>query len=335
MAMDKISIIMPVRNALPYLEDCIESILSQSYSNWELIAVNDHSSDQSTDMLQKHSSQDNRIHLLHNPGHGIIDALSYGYVHATGNLFTRMDADDLMPSIKLEELKSTLEHKGKMHVSTGKVKYICDGELGLGFQKYELWLNHLCDTNSHYKEIYKECVIPSPCWMMYRSDFEAIGGFNSAQYPEDYDLCFRMYANQIQVAPSLKTLHIWRDHSERASRNDDNYTDNRFLDIKIKYFLAVDHKPNERLVLWGAGKKGKRIAQILQENNVEFDWVTDNEKKIGKSIYSKKLENSKYLLSFSETNCCILIAVANEDDQSDINDYINKHLNLYKKYTLC
>ena len=146
---------MPVRNACLYLEDCLSSIINQSYTHWELIAIDDHSSDHSQSILHDFSLKDSRILYKQNPGKGIIDALSFGYSFASGNFITRMDADDLMPLNKLLVLKSTLENNGLGHLATGKVKYISSTELGAGYKKYEQWLNNLCDTNSHSKKFTK------------------------------------------------------------------------------------------------------------------------------------------------------------------------------------
>ena len=136
-----------------------------------------------------------------------------------------------------------------------------EGILGDGYQKYQDWLNYLSATGNNFTEIYKECVIPSPSWMMHRGDFDAIGGFKSHIYPEDYDLAFRMYKAAYKVMPCDQVIHRWRDYPTRTSRTDDNYADNRFLNIKVHYFLDIDYRPTQQLVLWGAGKKGKQIAQ--------------------------------------------------------------------------
>ena len=61
------------------------------------------------------------------------------------------------------------------------------------FFKYEKWINGLTLTGNNYTEIYKECVIPSPCWLIHRNDFENCDGFEPNIYPEDYDLTFRFY----------------------------------------------------------------------------------------------------------------------------------------------
>ncbi len=333
--MGLISIIMPVRNALPYLTACLDSILQQSYADWELLAVNDNSDDQSESVLLKYASQDQRIYCFQNNGTGIIDALNTGYSYSKGQYITRMDADDIMPSIKLERLCGLLRNSEKGILSTGKVKYIRESSLGKGFKKYENWLNRLCDENIHYSEIYKECVIPSPCWMMYRKDFDRIGGFDNKTYPEDYDLCFRMYENKITVIPSGEVLHIWRDHEQRASRNDDNYSDNRFLNLKVKYFLRNEFILDEKLIVWGAGKKGKRIAYLLLENNIDFEWITNNNKKIDKHIYGKKIKSTSDLISGIYPINSIILAVANEDEQKKILVLIEQSKSKTKVFKFC
>ena len=322
---------MPVKNALPYLQTCLDSILDQTYKNWELIAINDHSEDKSFEVLKEYASKHPSIHPYQNKGAGIIDALKTAYSYTKGEYITRMDADDIMPPIKLDTLRTLLlDQKGKS-LSTGHVKYISENHLGDGYKKYEKWLNSLCTNNNHYADIYRECVIPSPCWMMHRADFESIGGFDCEDYPEDYDLCFRMYENQIKVLPSTEVLHIWRDHGKRASRNDDNYSDNRFLDMKVKYFIRNDYKSDEKLILWGAGKKGKWIAKFLLKNNIDFDWITNNPNKIGKHIYDKLLVNQDVIINIEPKS--LIIAVANEEEQSEIiktvSTFSKKHL-IYK-----
>lgn len=289
MNQDLISIIMPVRNAYLFLEDCLQSIIAQSYSNWELIAVNDHSADASAIVLKEFSRLDSRIKFLENSGRGIIPALRHGYAHSQGQYITRMDADDLMHADKLELLYDALKKMDEPALSTAHVEYFSNTILGEGYLKYAAWLNQLCVSNSHFEEIYKECVIPSPCWMMRKADFEMIGGFSHELYPEDYDLCFRMAQEQVNVMPVQKVLHYWRDHPERASRMDLNYADNSFINLKLFYFLKLHHDQTRPLLLWGAGKKGKVLAKRLNEENASFFWLTNNTAKIGKHIYDNIL----------------------------------------------
>lgn len=315
-----VSILMPLRNALPFLRDCLDSILQQTYSNWELIVVNDHSSDGSEVILQEYHEKDRRIKWFQNEGKGIIDALKMAYSKSEGTLISRMDADDLMPERKLELLRAALIEQPD-HLATGFVSYFShQGKLGAGFRRYEQWLNDLCLNNAHYGEIYKECVIPSPCWMVHRKTFERIGAFETSVYPEDYDLAFRMYREKVPVIGIQEVLHHWRDHGDRASRNDPNYADHSFLDLKLGYFLELDHDPERPLYIWGAGKKGKRAAQFLIDQKCDFHWISDNEQKIGKDIYGKIIQHSAEI----ETGGTVVVLVANPNEQQAIERQLEK-----------
>ena len=259
---------MPVKNAGLYLEDCITSIKNQTESNWELIAVNDGSIDNSETILHRFSRADERIKYLNNKGSGIIEALKYGYAESQGILIHRMDADDLMVPKKLALLKARLLEVGKGKVVTGKVEYFAAEGLNDGYLKYQNWLNELCDQETHWRELFKECVIASPNWLIHKSDFEKCGAFNSDGYPEDYDLVFRMFQSGLQVATVDTITHLWRDHKERSSRNDDNYGAYTFFEIKLRYFLALKYDNIRPLMVWGAGKKGKDLAKKLKENDI-------------------------------------------------------------------
>ena len=313
---DLISILMPVKNAEPFLYHCLDSIIAQSETNWELIAVDDGSSDSSYETLIQFSKNDPRITVLKNDGSGIIDALRLAYSKSTGNFITRMDADDKMAPNKLESLKRNLKSFGNGHIAIGQVKYFSESQLGDGYKRYETWLNNLTQTGTNYADIYRECVIPSPCWMVLREDLDRCGAFHADVYPEDYDLCFRFYNQQLTVVPSSEVLHHWRDHAKRSSRTDDNYADNRFLELKVKWFLEIDHDTNKQLVVWGAGRKGKLIAKLLADSNVPFKWVCNNPNKIGKEIYGTNLEDTESINA--NTNCQLIIAVANPEEQAQI-----------------
>jgi glycosyltransferase involved in cell wall biosynthesis len=307
---------MPVKNAMPYLTECIDSILCQSHHLWELIAVNDHSDDGSAELLKQSAQNHGRIKVLDNPGKGIIDALRTAYRHSTGHMITRMDADDIMHTDKLTILVDKLNRHGRGHLAIGQVQYFSEKGIGDGYKKYEAWLNGLTMTGNNFDDLYRECVIPSPCWMLWREDLEDIGAFDSDIYPEDYDLAFRMYHRGLICIPCQNKIHKWRDHSSRSSRNDDNYSDNRFLNLKVHYFLSHDYDSNRPLVIWGAGKKGKQIVQTIDNHIRNIHWICDNPNKIGHNIHGHVLASTDLLLKVD--NPQIIIAVANAAEQIKI-----------------
>ncbi len=320
-----VSIIMPVYNAEKYLETCLDSILEQTYYNWELITIDDFSTDHSKEILEKYALNDSRIKYSSNLSKGIIPALKMAFSQTKGNFITRMDADDIMPPQKLENLRKTLIDIGTKNIVTGKVKYFSESQLGGGYLKYEKWLNNLCEHQNHFEHIYKECVVPSACWMAFRADLLAINAFEISEYPEDYDLVFRFYEAGYKIHGMNQVLHLWRDHASRASRNDPNYDDQNFFHLKIKYFLKLDYEKNKTLILWGAGKKGKAIAQILIKANVVFIWVTNNKKKIGANIYGVFIQNFTILNHIPSKQIILSIA-----DQS----FVEQKQNIFKEYGL-
>ncbi len=311
-----ISILMPVKNTGRFLEECIESILNQTYTHWELLAVDDHSEDNSIEILKAFANRDNRIIPINNIGHGIIVALKTAFQHSSGKYITRMDSDDIMKSEKLYIMLNQLVENGTGHIAIGLVSYFSEEQLGDGYLSYERWLNGLSREGRNFEEIYKECVIPSPCWMVSREDLVRCGGFESDVYPEDYDLCFRFYKGGLRVVPATEVLHMWRDYSDRTSRIDAHYSDNSFLDLKVSNFLDMTLNTTKELILWGAGKKGKKIAQILLKNEIPFTWISNNRKKVGLEIYGKSIkdENENEI----GMNQQFIIAVANKAEQGEI-----------------
>ena len=325
--MKLVSIILPVFNAAPYLNECLDSIQQQGYHNWELIAVDDCSTDASLQILEERAASDPRINVYSNENKGLVNALVAGEGEASGECITRMDADDLMCEGRLSIMVESIGDKEGV-VAVGLVKYFrTDQALGKGYLKYEKWLNSLTRSSSNFSQIYKECTIPSPCWMMLTKDFRRIGGF-SGGYPEDYDLAFRMRSHQVRVQGINEVLLKWRDHGSRASRTDSNYADNRFLNLKMKYFIS--HESTKNLGLWGAGKKGKKIASLLIQNSIEFNWYTNNPNKIGREIYSIELQSSE-----NNTSESVIIAVANEEEQLEIKGYLEQINPVPKYYFFC
>lgn len=315
-----ISILIPFKNTQNYIIECLESVLIQSYKNWEIIMVDDGSTDASYSLVKPYALNDTRIKLYKNTGQGIIDALQRAFKHSSGTYISRMDSDDIMHPDKLHVLMSHLTNHGRHHVAIGLVRYFSDEGIKDGYATYEHWLNNLIKNGNNFSEIYKECVIPSPCWMVHRDDLIACDAFNPQTYPEDYDLAFRFYKQRLKCIPCDKVLHYWRDYDARTSRTHPHYAQNHFLPLKIHYFLEIDYNKTKTLTVWGAGTKGKLIAKTLLEKNISFEWVCDNPKKIGSDIYGITLKAFGALSAIE--NPQVIIGVANRTAQTAIAHYL-------------
>lgn len=120
--MPKISIVVPVYNAGAKLKKCIRSILRQSFSDFELILVNDGSTDGSGQVCEKYAKTDSRIHVIHQKNQGSVAARRAGVARCSGEFSCFCDADDIFP---LDALSVLSDH-------------ICDADVCIGNMR-KLW----------------------------------------------------------------------------------------------------------------------------------------------------------------------------------------------------
>lgn len=259
---------MPVRNAAPFLKESMESIQNQTFTDWELLIINDHSTDKSEQIIADFARLDRRIQLLQNQGKGIIPALQTAFSQTKGLWITRMDADDCMPTNRLSIMLKKAEESPPLSVTTGLVAYFSSSEISPGYRTYEAWLNTINLSGTQWLNIYRECVIASPNWLISKKILLEMGGFSSLQYPEDYHLVLKWYqlGLHIQVVPEV-TLH-WREHPLRTSRLSDLYGQAAFFDLKIEAFLSHDWNHKE-LIVWGKNEKTRFTEKVLREHHVQ------------------------------------------------------------------
>lgn len=107
--MKKVSIIVPVYNAKEYLDDCVNSIINQTYKNIEVVLIDDGSKDSSSELCDKYAEIDCRVKVIHNSNYGVSNARNCGLKNSTGEYITFVDSDDFLDSRHIENLLSTLE----------------------------------------------------------------------------------------------------------------------------------------------------------------------------------------------------------------------------------
>ena len=103
-----VSIIVPVYNVEPYLRKCLDSILAQTYQNWECILVDDGSKDCSGAISDEYANKDNRFIVVHKQNEGVTKARITAFDHSKGELVTFVDADDYVESEYVEKLSKPI-----------------------------------------------------------------------------------------------------------------------------------------------------------------------------------------------------------------------------------
>lgn len=118
---------MPFYNVLPFMEEAIESVLHQTYTNWELLLIDDGSSDGSTEIALRYTyTYPNKIYYLHHPGHankGTSPSRNLGIVHSNGDYIALLDSDDSWLLEKLAFQISIIEHHPEISLLCGATQY--------------------------------------------------------------------------------------------------------------------------------------------------------------------------------------------------------------------
>lgn len=121
---EKISIIVPVYNVENYLERCVESILKQTYTNFELLLINDGSTDKSGELCDQLVSKNGNIKVFHLENAGVSNARNVGIQNSTGEWITFVDSDDFITNDYLETLISAVDGDDSIGFSIGRLHHI-------------------------------------------------------------------------------------------------------------------------------------------------------------------------------------------------------------------
>jgi GT2 family glycosyltransferase len=179
-----VSVVMPARNALPYLDAAIESILGQSFGDFELVVRDDGSTDATADALRGWAARDRRIRFFEGPQLGLAGSANWVVRHSRAPLVARMDADDLSRPDRLERQVALLRASPDI-VMTGSLADTIDGD-GRRVRGVDLW-----------RVVRRSCFasFPHTSVMFRRSAFDATGGYRAqCEYWEDLDFFLRMAA---------------------------------------------------------------------------------------------------------------------------------------------
>lgn len=138
----KISIITPVYNVEKYLTQCIESIIKQTFVNWELLLIDDGSKDQSGKICDKYATMDNRIKVFHKENGGVSSARNMGLDKAVGTWVTFIDSDDCIEPGFLEGLYKPIAANEEVDFVHGGCQNMIDGKIVSVNQSYEYYIGN-------------------------------------------------------------------------------------------------------------------------------------------------------------------------------------------------
>ena len=303
-----VSVILPVRDARPYLDAAVVSLLSQTLEDFELIAVDDGSIDGSRQALDTWAKKDSRVKVFSHKPMGIVTTLELGRAEASGRYIARMDADDVAEPRRLERQLEMLEADPSLAGCGTGVTYFPAEVVRDGARRYEAWINGLVNPEDIARAIFVECPLPHPTFFFRSNVVDAVGGYRDQGWPEDYDLLLRLWADGYKLGKVPDQLLRWREHEDRLSRTDGRYSPASFLACKAYYLQRTLLQGMDGAVIWGAGPVGKAVARaLLDVGAVVLAFVDLDPRKLGQEIHGAPVIDTESGLAMG--GCLHLAAV--------------------------
>lgn len=258
----KVSVIVPVYNSEQYLNRCIESLLDQSYSNIEIMIVNDGSTDKSLNICEKYKKVDNRIVIINQENKGVGKARNTGLKNVTGNYIMWVDSDDYIEKNHIESFVNRIEES--------------DYDVAIALEKVDI----LREENSIeiIKNLLLKKIAPHLWQMIFKKDAIKNISFENIPVGEDFIFIVEVFFNN-------KSFYIFEQNSYFYTYNEESIIHKNNLNIKRKiiepnkkmsnifsknklskyynYYMLYDN-----LLVWGGinRKKEKELVEVLKEN---------------------------------------------------------------------
>jgi glycosyltransferase involved in cell wall biosynthesis len=225
-----ISVVMPVYNGAKHLVDSIESILNQTYENFELIIVNDGSIDESLQIIERYKNQDGRIVLISRENRGLVFSLNEAIRRSQGKYVARMDADDISLPSRLEEQLKFISEKN-VDICGTSVQLFDNGK------NFGVWRYPEGDCDIKFTLMFSSS-FAHPSVMIKREVFDKVE-YSNYKHAEDYKLWVDMALLECKMSNLNKVLLKYRYHPEQASKINNSEQRARSIDISLYYLKEL------------------------------------------------------------------------------------------------
>lgn len=331
-----ISCVMPVYNCASVLPAALHSIIKQTFTDWELIAADDGSSDATASIAEEFAAADPRIKVFRCQHGGISQTLNFAVRQSRGEFIARMDGDDISHPRRFEKQIDFLRSNPHIMAAGSKVRIFPQIGMTAGMKRYERWLNKARRWEVLERDIFIESPLVHPSVMFRRSVFDTVGMYEEGRWPEDYQLWLRMWDRGLQMAKLDEVLFFWRDVPSRLTRVDERCSHDALRDLKVSRFLRAffpeagdppsrhalpEHKRS--LIIWGAGPNGKALVKELRRHDFKPAFFTDIlEARRGQTICGLKVLGIHELPP--PDNYFLVTAVGNPLSREEIRAFLNE-----------
>lgn len=253
--MSKISVIIPTYNYAGFVTQAIESVLAQTYKNFEIIVIDDGSTDDTKEVLRPYM---NKVRYIYTENGGPSRARNLGVKNSKGEYVAFLDSDDLYSNDYLEKCINNLSDNSGDLVMTDSYSDFYDDTSKLIKREYLAKKNYVGNETKLIEQLFNHYFVQFPVLMgilIKKSCFEKIGYLDEKLgYVEDLDLWFRIAGHNLKIAYLQEPLYIYRRHSHSLCRNRNK------IKMHLNAVYSVYEK-NKKLVF----RKDKSLRKLYGE----------------------------------------------------------------------
>ncbi len=237
---EKVSIIIPVYNVEKYIKRCIDSVIEQTYSNIEILLIDDGSSDLSGKICNDYLKKENRIKVFHKNNGGLSDARNFGIEKATGEYYSFIDSDDKVDKdfikILIENLKTS-----EADISCCKMKKFTNE---IDTIKLENKINTFTGHEALKNMLYQQNIDSSVCNKIFKKCIFKNIRFPVGKYFEDLGTTYKLLYNSNKVVVSNSELYFYyqRESSIIHKKNEKRIDDLQYNLNEIEKYINSNSK---------------------------------------------------------------------------------------------
>ena len=300
MVNELVSIIMTAFNEEKYIAQAIDSILMQTYKNFELIIVDDGSTDATPQIISNYN--DNRIRAFMLPeNRGVGAAHAFAIKQAKGEIIAIADADDVHHEDRIQKQLTFLKNNKDIGVVDCFVEYFADNEEIKNSPRYayitnfrQKHIDRIVTSEQYNRSLYWFCSVVHSASMFYK---KLITPFNYSELTviEDYEIFYKMNKSGVKFGKVPEVLVNVRITSNSTTLAQNQVLMKNFIIIKNEEITSLIEN-NQKLYIWGTGQGGLEVAKLLKEKNIEIaGFLDNNEQKLGELIEGHTVVDYKTL----------------------------------------
>jgi glycosyltransferase involved in cell wall biosynthesis len=232
--MPALSVLVPVRDARPWLAASFASLTRQTFRDFEIVAGDDGSRDGSGEWLDRHARSEPRLTVIRNEAHGLPSALATAFAASRAPLVARHDADDLSHRRRFEFQTRHLADHPDVSVLGTRVRLFPAHQTGAGMRRWAAWHNDLLDHTGMRNDSMIDSVLAHGTVMIRRTALQDAGGWVERGWPEDMDLWRRLFESGARFEKRSEMLYAWRQHVGSATHTDPRYRRDRIDALRLE-----------------------------------------------------------------------------------------------------